>query len=100
MEHHYRRALTAVMGNDLEKASQALRDLDGESRGTVMALYLHGQMAERAANRGEALRFLRQAEAALTAEFVTNGQRQVGQTRRDDLLGTVRAMIGRLESVR
>lgn len=96
IERHYRRAVTGVLGKDVDAASQALRDLDAESPGTVMALYLHGQLAEREGNRGEALRVLRQAEATLMTGSVANGQRQMSQTRRDDLLSTLRAMIERL----
>lgn len=97
MERHYRRALTAFMNSDLDAASQALRDLDGEKPGTVMALYLHALVAEKAGHGDEALRLFRQAEAALLVASPANGQQQIGQTRRDDLLSAVRAMIGRLE---
>lgn len=100
MERHYRRALKAALNSDLDAASQALRDLDGESPGTVMALYLHALVAGKAGNGDEALRFFRQAEAALMVASPTNGQQQIGQTRRDDLLSRVRAMIGRLEKGR
>ena len=100
IERHYRRALRAALNNDLDAASQALRDLDGESAGTVMALYLHGVVAEKAGHGDEALRFFRQAEAALMVDSPTNGEQQIGKTRRDDLLSTVRATIGRLEKGR
>ena len=65
-----------------------------------MALYLHALVAGKAGNGDEALRFFRQAEAALMVASPTNGQQQIGQTRRDDLLSRVRAMIGRLEKGR